>query len=203
MNAFACCTGGDFPCGTELENSKYSGGSLGRQGLTGVGVVLKSRRAADELHVAAMHPGGPADVSGRVFENDELISIDYVSTKGKLYEELAAMMLGPPGSTVTLELRRRGQIVIVPLVRGRVDTDKVGGAKHVSVVRGNAQRTLGSEKRLNSMYPWLDRPQPSYKTGVIQKIIGTVPPRTKLIAAALYDRIVCTETLEPAAAWFS
>jgi C-terminal processing protease CtpA/Prc len=145
MDAFACCSAVDMCNDVASKRTNSAGARKLREGKAGVGVVLKAKRGEDQLLIASMHPGGPAEVSGRVFEGDELLSIDGVLVQGKTYEELADLMLGSIGTSVSLGLERSGRPVEVNLMRGRAD-EKL--ASSMRVVRAlNAQGQTLKTKR--------------------------------------------------------
>ena len=78
MDAFTCCSTVDMCNELAAARTTSAGARKLREGKAGVGVVLKAKRGEEQLLIASMHPGGPAEVSGRVFEGDELLSIDGV-----------------------------------------------------------------------------------------------------------------------------
>lgn len=138
MSIFECCSAVDVCAEGEGRNTSAGAKKL-RDGKVGVGVVVKARRGEDRLFVASMHPGGPADLCGRIFEGDELMAIDGVRTQGKTYEELADLMLGSLGTPVSLEFARGGRAVTVNLVRGRADEKAARGMQVVRSLAAQGQ----------------------------------------------------------------
>lgn len=60
----------------------------------GVGVVLTTDAVDGSLKVASLIPGGPAERSGRVFEGDEIVTIDAHPVIGLPLYQLAGALLG-------------------------------------------------------------------------------------------------------------
>ncbi len=84
---------------------RMRGGSLpSRQQGVGFGMNLK-RDADGAFHVRRLDVGGPSAASARIDVGDECLAIDGVSLKGKSYSTLSRLVLGPPNSTVELQMR--------------------------------------------------------------------------------------------------
>lgn len=64
----------------------------------GVGVVLTTDAVDGSLKVASLIPGGPAERSGRVFEGDEIVTIDAHPVDGLPLNQLAGALLGQVNS---------------------------------------------------------------------------------------------------------
>mmetsp|Transcript_15697 Transcript_15697/g.38097 ORF Transcript_15697/g.38097 Transcript_15697/m.38097 type:complete len:518 (+) Transcript_15697:95-1648(+) len=79
----------------------------GDEQVAGIGAMLKPNKYSI-LKFVDLHPGGAAALSGQVFENDRLVSVDEVVVKGMSTQEVAPLIRGPIGSTITLELLRPG-----------------------------------------------------------------------------------------------
>ena len=85
--------------------ARLRGGSLpSRQQGVGFGMNLK-RDADGAFHVRRLDVGGPSAASGRIDVGDECLAIDGVALKGKSYSTLSRLVLGPPNSTVELQMR--------------------------------------------------------------------------------------------------
>ncbi len=76
----------------------------------GVGVEVDFR--GDEVTVIAAIEGSPAALAG-IQPGDRVVSIDRVSVRGKSANELVQRMRGPPGSTVQVGIRRRGNDKVI------------------------------------------------------------------------------------------
>jgi C-terminal processing protease CtpA/Prc len=88
-----------------------------RGGLVGVGIVFNAGEEGkgpdgDGLVVNSLTAGGPAKCSGAVSVGDKLISLDGQNVRGKAAGDLCAVILGLPGTQVTLgmETFSSGQI---------------------------------------------------------------------------------------------
>lgn len=105
--------------------------------LTGVGIRFFLDKDSKDIVVASPIKGSPASRAG-VQPKDVITSIDGKSTQGVTQEDVGKLMRGKEGSKVTLSLRRKGQVLEVPLVRARIETHtsyevaRVGNAKSAS-----------------------------------------------------------------------
>ena len=78
--------------------------ALNTKGLVGVGLALASR-PPDGLVVTQVLPHGPAFKDGRVMAGDLLQSVGGRKA-GRVVEDVKGLILGPPGTTVVLGLKR-------------------------------------------------------------------------------------------------
>jgi hypothetical protein len=69
----------------------------------GLGVTLK-RNAAGFYYVKRVERGGPAEQSGAVEPMDTVIAVNGQAVAGLEYASLAALVLGPEGSLVSLSM---------------------------------------------------------------------------------------------------
>ncbi len=92
--------------------------------LSGVGIQLSLDKDTKELMVVSPIDGSPASRAG-VQPKDVIVAIDGKSTKGMTTEDAVKLIRGQAGSEVTLQLRRKGQLVTVPLTRARIELHAV------------------------------------------------------------------------------
>eukprot|EP00802_Teleaulax_amphioxeia_P010047 Tamp_10072.p1 GENE.Tamp_10072~~Tamp_10072.p1 ORF type:complete len:640 (-),score=80.56 Tamp_10072:4-1923(-) len=86
--------------------------------LTGIGLTLQP--AAGALRVTAMDPEGPAAKGGLIIPGDLLYEVDDTSIVGLNGEQVRTLILGPPGTPLTLGLRRRnGRLFYVRVQRAQ------------------------------------------------------------------------------------
>ena len=92
--------------------------------LLGVGIQLSLDKDTKELTVVSPIEGTPASKAG-VQPRDVIVTIDGKSTKGMSTADAVKLIRGPEGSKVELGLRRKGQVLNVPLVRARIEINSV------------------------------------------------------------------------------
>ena len=92
--------------------------------LLGVGIQLSLDKETKELTVVSPIEGTPASKAG-VQPKDVIVTIDGKSTTGMSTADAVKLIRGPEGSKVVLGLRRKGQILNVPLVRARIEISSV------------------------------------------------------------------------------
>ena len=92
--------------------------------LTGVGIQITLDKDTKEILVVSPIEGTPASRAG-VQPKDVIVSIDGKSTKGMTTEDAVKLIRGQEGSQVTLGLRRKGEVVTVPLKRARIAINAV------------------------------------------------------------------------------
>jgi carboxyl-terminal processing protease len=92
--------------------------------LTGVGIQISLDKETKDIVVVSPIEGTPASRAG-VQPKDVLVSIDGSSTKGMTTEDAVKLIRGKEGTPVTLGLRRKGQVLQVPLVRARIEIHSV------------------------------------------------------------------------------
>ena len=109
--------------------------------LTGVGIQITLDKDTKEILVVSPIEGTPASRAG-VQPKDVIVSIDGQSTKGMTTEDAVKLIRGQEGTQVTLGLRRRGEVVTVPLKRARIEIHAVesrlntaGNGKKVGYIR--------------------------------------------------------------------
>lgn len=92
--------------------------------LSGVGIQLSLDKDSKELVVVSPIEGSPASKAG-VQPKDVITAIDGKSTRGMSTEDAVKLIRGQEGSRVTLTLRRKGQVLDVPLTRERIELHAV------------------------------------------------------------------------------
>ena len=92
--------------------------------LMGVGIQLSLDKDSKELIVVSPIEGTPASKAG-VQPKDVIVTIDGKSTQGMGTEDAVKLIRGPEGSKVVLGLRRKGDVVTVPLTRARIEIHAV------------------------------------------------------------------------------
>ena len=92
--------------------------------LTGVGIQISLDKDSKEIVVVSPIEGTPASKAG-VQPKDVIVSIDGKPTKGMTTEDAVKLIRGAEGSKVTLGLRRKGQVVEIPLTRARIEIHAV------------------------------------------------------------------------------
>jgi carboxyl-terminal processing protease len=92
--------------------------------LSGVGIQLSLDKDTKELVVVSPIEGSPASRAG-VQPKDVITAIDGKSTKGMSTEDAVKLIRGQAGTTVTLTLKRKAQVLEVPLTRERIELHAV------------------------------------------------------------------------------
>ncbi len=92
--------------------------------LSGVGIQLSLDKDTKELVVVSPIDGSPASRAG-VMPKDVIISIDGKSTKGMSTEDAVKLIRGQAGTKVTLQVRRKNQVLEMPLTRDRIELHAV------------------------------------------------------------------------------
>ena len=92
--------------------------------LTGVDIQITLDKDTKEILVVSPIEGTPASRAG-VQPKDVIVSIDGKPTKGMTTEDAVKLIRGQEGSQVTLGLRRKGTVVMVPLKRARIEIHAV------------------------------------------------------------------------------
>ncbi len=87
--------------------------------LTGVGIQLSKDKETKELIIISPIEGTPAFRAG-VRPTDVIISIDGVSTKGMNIEDAVKLIRGKKGTEVILGIRRKSDLISIPLIRDRI-----------------------------------------------------------------------------------
>ena len=95
--------------------------------LMGVGIQLSLDKDTKELIVVSPIEGTPASRAG-VQSQDVIVSIDGAPTKGMSTADAVKLIRGQEGTSVVLGLRRKGEILNVPLTRARIEINAVKSA---------------------------------------------------------------------------
>jgi carboxyl-terminal processing protease len=99
--------------------------------LSGVGIQLTVDKETKELVVIAPIEGSPASRAG-VQPRDVIVSIDGQNTKGMGTEDAVKLIRGKAGTSVKLTLRRKGQLLEMPLQRELIEIHAVEHRVNVS-----------------------------------------------------------------------
>jgi carboxyl-terminal processing protease len=128
--------------------------------LSGVGIQLSVDKDTKELVVVSPIEGSPASRAG-IQPKDVILAIDGKSTKGMGTEDAVRLIRGKSGTTVTLTLRRKGQMLDVPLTRALIELHAVdhqintapGGAKvaYIRLKQFNANATKDMREALRKL----------------------------------------------------
>ena len=92
--------------------------------LTGVGIQITLDKDTKEIVVVSPIEGTPASRAG-VQPKDVIVSVDGRSTKGMTTADAVKLIRGQEGTEVILGLRRKGEVVSVPLKRARIEIQAV------------------------------------------------------------------------------
>ncbi|MEB3168792.1 MAG: S41 family peptidase [Synechococcaceae cyanobacterium] len=92
--------------------------------LSGVGIQLSVDKETKELVVVSPIEGSPASRAG-VQPRDAIVAIDGTSTTGMTTEDAVKLIRGKAGTTVNLSLRRKGQVLELPLTRELIELHAV------------------------------------------------------------------------------
>ncbi|MEC9248684.1 MAG: carboxy terminal-processing peptidase, partial [Pseudomonadota bacterium] len=113
--------------------------------LEGIGAVLQNKD--EHTVIRKIVPGGPADLSGKLFPDDRIVSIGQ-NRKGKLVDvvgwrldDVVDLIRGPKGSTVILEILAKkenlgGATKLVTIIRDEIKLEEQA-AKSFSISRKN------------------------------------------------------------------
>ena len=99
--------------------------------LSGVGIQLTLDKDTKELVVVSPIEGSPA-AEADVRSKDVITAIDGKSTRGMATEDAVKLIRGVAGTSVTLQLRRDGKLLDVPLRRARIELHAVDSRVNVS-----------------------------------------------------------------------
>ncbi|OUW50354.1 MAG: peptidase S41 [Synechococcus sp. TMED187] len=99
--------------------------------LMGVGIQISLDKDTKEIVVVSPIEGTPASRAG-VQPKDVIISIDGRSTKGMTTEDAVKLIRGKEGTEVTLGLRRKGEVIALPMVRARIEIHAVDSQLNTS-----------------------------------------------------------------------
>ncbi|WP_115121477.1 S41 family peptidase [Synechococcus sp. UW105] len=99
--------------------------------LMGVGIQISLDKDTKEIVVVSPIEGTPASRAG-VQPKDVIVSIDGRSTKGMTTEDAVKLIRGKEGTEVTLGLRRKGEVIALPMVRARIEIHAVDSQLNTS-----------------------------------------------------------------------
>jgi hypothetical protein len=80
------------------------------------GVAVELRARGDDVVIASVRAGAAAEKAG-LAAGDIVVSVDGETTEGLGLSTIEGLLTGPVGSTVILEVRRKGKVVKVPVRR--------------------------------------------------------------------------------------
>jgi len=88
--------------------------------LCGVGVILEQMQKGTGIIVEKVFAGGPAHLSGKLQEGDEIVSVNGCPINGRTPSDLKVHVVGPSGTSVSLGVRKKstGLLSEVLLTRG-------------------------------------------------------------------------------------
>ena len=99
--------------------------------LMGVGIQISLDKDTKNLIVVSPIEGTPASRAG-VQSKDIIVTVDGKSTKGMTTEDAVKLIRGPEGTKVILGLRRKGDVLTIPLTRARIEINAVKSALNTS-----------------------------------------------------------------------
>lgn len=108
--------------------------------LEGIGAVLQNKD--EHTVIRKVVPGGPADLSGKLFPDDRIVSIGQVETEGLTdvigwrLDDVVDLIRGPKGSVVLLEILPKkeslgGPTRIVKIVRDEIKLEEQAAKSHI------------------------------------------------------------------------
>ena len=99
-----------------LNPKDYAELNQGLDGTTfaGTGIVIESNDTTKYIDVSNVVPDGPADKAG-VQQDDEILTIDGLSTKGMTIQQASSHLRGKAGTQVQLVVSRDGKQVSTPI----------------------------------------------------------------------------------------
>jgi len=107
-------TNGLFPSETRKVVVKRRGNGMGSGGGKNVGIGIKFSKEHSKHFVTSLLPDGPAQLTGQIFEGDEIVAVDDVPLAGKSSDEVIDLILGPPGEELVLTMQTRKQAQLSP-----------------------------------------------------------------------------------------
>ncbi|MFN2449907.1 MAG: S41 family peptidase [Candidatus Baltobacteraceae bacterium] len=99
-----------------LNPKDYAELNQGLDGTTfaGTGIVIQSNDTTKYIDVSNVVPDGPADKAG-ILQDDEIVSIDGLSTKGMTIQQASSHLRGKAGTPVQLTILRDGKQLPAPI----------------------------------------------------------------------------------------
>jgi carboxyl-terminal processing protease len=85
----------------------------------GIGAFLHQDALSGEITIERVMPDRPAEKSG-IQDGDAIVAVDGESTTGLSLEQAVRRIKGPKGTTVTLSLKRKGNVLDIAVVRDLV-----------------------------------------------------------------------------------
>ncbi|MFO0775099.1 MAG: PDZ domain-containing protein [Nitrospiraceae bacterium] len=118
------------------------------QGVIGVALQVGAERVGDPavLYIAFAHPEGPAQKAG-LSHGDEIVSVDGQALTGKTYDQVALLIRGELGTSVTLSVKGDGGAREVKVVRVAADSLRQPGGDDHDMEHGMIPDHHGATKK--------------------------------------------------------
>uniref|UniRef100_A0A7S0Q8W3 PDZ domain-containing protein n=1 Tax=Cryptomonas curvata TaxID=233186 RepID=A0A7S0Q8W3_9CRYP len=106
----------------------------------GVGMELECNSSSGEWAIAAVRPGGPADLSKTVRPGDVVVSVEWSPIQGRSESEVNQLLFGREGTSITIEVMSpSGGRRHATMVRVRAD---IGDLPSVALIEDKAWGVL-------------------------------------------------------------
>lgn len=116
-----------------------------------VGLGVELRPQGQKLNVVSVIRGGPAALAG-IQPDDEILSVDGVTTVAAGADHVADLLRGPEGSKVVLSLNRGNETIAMDVIRKRVEVPSIEAVHIIDPKHGvgylritNFQKTTDEE----------------------------------------------------------
>ena len=109
-----------------LTPKDYAELNQGLDGTTfaGTGIVIQANDTTKYIDVSNVVPEGPADKAG-ILQDDEILSIDGLSTKGMTIQQASSHLRGKAGTAVQLSILRNNQTLAAPITITRAEIRQI------------------------------------------------------------------------------
>jgi carboxyl-terminal processing protease len=116
-----------------------------------VGLGVELRPLGQKLNVVSVIRGGPAALAG-IQPDDEILSVDGITTSAMGADHVADLLRGPEGSKVVLSLNRGNETIAMDVIRKRVEVPSIEAVHIIDPKHGvgylritNFQKTTDEE----------------------------------------------------------
>ena len=116
-----------------------------------VGLGVELRPQGQKLNVVSVIRGGPAALAG-IQSDDEILSVDGITTAAAGADHVADLLRGPEGSKVVLSLNRGNETIAMNVIRKRVEVPSIEAVHIIDPKHGvgylritNFQKTTDEE----------------------------------------------------------
>ncbi len=139
---------------TKEEFKKYNEKMNGKY--TGIGLVIKTDPADGLAYVVQVYEGSPAEAAG-IKVNDKLISADGEKLSGLDLETIAEKIVGPEGTSVTLQIVQEGKELTKKIERRSVEMNMVtekmidNEIGQIAITQFNGDCVEGFQKAMNDL----------------------------------------------------